>query len=217
MLVLDDTRGQALTVHLTDPRQALGADAKLRVFGDLLRGLAHAHGYGVLHRALTPAAVLVSDVNCRALLTGFDYARPEGPRDHTVVGRLVEVLDPVYVAPECQGRAPAMSQASDVYAAGVVGFQLLTGEVPFASSAEQFQKGSELPSAVLATAGVGTALQALLRRMCARAPSGRPSATQALRELQRLARTGAVGSGDSGPSRSRRPASTTGACLPATS
>ncbi|WP_329007635.1 protein kinase [Micromonospora rifamycinica] len=199
VLVLDDTRGQALTVHLTDPRQALGADAKLRVFGDLLRGLAHAHAYGVLHRALTPAAVLVSDVNGRALLTGFDYARPEGPRDYTVAGRLVEVLDPVYVAPECQGHAPAMSQASDVYAAGVVGFQLLTGEVPFASSAEQFQKGSELPSAVLATAGVGTALQALLRRMCARAPSGRPSATQALRELQRLARTGAVGSGDSGP------------------
>ncbi|SDT60882.1 methylation-associated defense system protein kinase MAD6 [Actinoplanes derwentensis] len=192
VLVLDDTRGQALAVHLRDPRQTLGADAKLRVFADMMRGLAHAHAYGVLHRALTPTAVLVQTDNSRALLTGFDYARPEGPRDYTVVDELTSVLDPAYVAPECHNRAQAMSQASDVYAAGVIGYQLLTGELPFASTEDQFRRGSELPDSVLSEARVDPALAALLRRMCALAPSGRPAATQVLRELQRLARVAAA-------------------------
>lgn len=193
VLVLDDTRGQALAVHLRDPRQTLGADAKLRVFGDVLRGLAHAHAYGVLHRALTPTSVLVQTDNGRAMLTGFDYARPEGPRenDYTVFDRLTNALDPAYVAPECQNRAQAMSQASDVYAAGVIGYQLLTGELPFASTEDQFRRGSQLPDSALSGARVDPALAALLRRMCALAPSGRPAAAQALRELQRLARVAA--------------------------
>ncbi|WP_328463492.1 protein kinase [Actinoplanes sp. NBC_00393] len=191
VLVLDDTRGQALAVHLRDPRQALSADARLRVLGDIVRGLAHAHAYAVLHRALTPTAVLVSSDTGRALLTGFDYARPEGARDYTVVGSLADALDPAYVAPECQNRAQAMSRASDVYAAGVIGFQLLTGELPFASSADQFRRGSVLPDSALSAAGVDPPVEALLRRMCSLAPSARPSAADALRELQRLARVAA--------------------------
>lgn len=189
ILVLDDVRGQALTVHLTDPKQALSADAKQRVFTDLVRGLVHAHAHGVLHRALNPTSVLVSGENGRTMLTGFDYARPEGPRERTVLGRLAGALDPAYVAPECQGRAQAMSRASDVYAAGVIGFQLLTGELPFASSAEQFRRGSRLPDQVLARAGVTQAFDDLLRRMCALAPSGRPTAAEALREIMGQRRT----------------------------
>ena len=61
------------------------------------------------------------------MLTGFDYARPEDPRSNSVLDRLAEVLDPAYVAPECQNRPQAMSRASDVYAAGVIAYQVLTG------------------------------------------------------------------------------------------
>lgn len=188
VLVLDDVRGQALTVHLTDPRQALGADARLRVLTDLLRGLSHAHAHGVLHRALTPSSVLVARDTGRALLTGFDYGRPEGPREHSVVTRLADALDPAYVAPECQGRAQAMSRASDVYAAGVVAYQLLTDELPFATSVDQFRKASVLPAEVMTAAGIAPELADLLRRMCALAPSGRPPAADALRDLVRATR-----------------------------
>jgi serine/threonine protein kinase len=188
VLVLDDVRGQALTVHLADPRQALGVDAKLRVINDVLRGLAHAHAHGVLHRALTPSSILVAEASGRALLAGFDYGRPEGPRDHSVILRLADVLDPSYVAPECQNRAQAMSRASDVYAAGVIAFRLLTGELPFATSADQFRKGSVLPSEVMATAGLAPELADLLRRMCAMAPSARPTSAEALRDLALMTR-----------------------------
>jgi serine/threonine protein kinase len=188
VLVLEDVHGQALTVHIADPRQALNADAKLRVMTDMLRGLAHAHAYSVLHRALTPSSVLVAGSSGRALLTGFDYARPETPRDHSVIHRLGEAIDPAYVAPECQTRIQAMSRASDVYAAGVIAFRLLTGELPFATSADQFQKGSVLPVEVMNAAGLSLDLATLLRRMCALAPSDRPSAADTLRELVRLSR-----------------------------
>ena len=56
------------------------------------------------------------------------------------------MLDPAYVAPECQNRPQAMSRASDVYAAGVIAFQVLTGELPFASSTDQHQRASALPT-----------------------------------------------------------------------
>ncbi|MDL4777738.1 methylation-associated defense system protein kinase MAD6 [Actinomadura xylanilytica] len=182
VLVLDDVRGGALRLRLDNPRQALATDAKYRLIADLLRGLAHAHGHRVIHRALSPAAVLVADSG-RGMLTGFDYARPEGPRSHTVVDRLADALDPAYVAPECQSRAQAMSRASDVYAAGVIAFQVLTGELPFASTSDQYEKGSVLPAEPLEAAGSPERIAELLGRMCAPAPSTRPSAAEALRAL----------------------------------
>ncbi|MEU0519109.1 protein kinase [Streptosporangium sp. NPDC006007] len=184
VLVMDDVHGQALHLRLNDPRQPLGADARLRVIRDMLRGLAHAHRFRVIHRALSPTAVLVTGGG-KALLTGFDYARPEDPRPHTVVQRLADALDPAYVAPECQSRAQAMSRASDVYAAGVIAFQLLTGELPFATTADQFEKGGVLPAHVMTSAGVPEDVAELLRRMCAPAPSARPSSAEALDLLRR--------------------------------
>ncbi|SPT60098.1 methylation-associated defense system protein kinase MAD6 [Actinomadura madurae] len=182
VLVLDDVRGGALRLRLGNPRLALAVDARYRVIADILRGLAHAHAHRVIHRALSPASVLVA-TGGKGMLTGFDYARPEDPRTHTVVDRLTDVLDPAYVAPECQSRARAMSRASDVYAAGVIAYQLLAGELPFASTSDQYEKRSVLPTEPLEAAGVSGQVAELLRRMCAQNPGARPSAAEALRAL----------------------------------
>ncbi|MEW9531728.1 protein kinase [Microbispora sp. NPDC049125] len=192
VLVLDDVLGRSLHLCLDDRREPLSADTKLRVITDILRGLAHAHRYRVLHRALSPATVMVTGGG-RALLTGFDYARPEDPRGHTVLDRLAEALDPAYVAPECQSRAQMMSRASDVYAAGVIAFRLLTGELPFATSAEQFSRGSVLPAQSMTDAGVPPELAELLQRLCALKPSDRPTAVEALERLRRALGGGAGG------------------------
>ncbi|GAA4914327.1 hypothetical protein HD597_010604 [Nonomuraea thailandensis] len=157
VLVLDDVHGEAL--HL-----ALGKGAPLGVIQDLLRGLAHAHANGVVHRALTPAAVLVTDGG-HAVLTGFDYAKP-GPRNYTVAHELGNILDAAYVAPECQERADLMTTASDVYAAGVIAFQLLTGQLPTSGDAH----GPDVPEVV--------------RRMLDHSPAKRPSAAEALEMLR---------------------------------
>lgn len=182
VLVLEDVRAGALLLHLTDPQLALGVDAKLRVIRDMLHGLAHAHAHKVLHRGLSPTTVLITESG-GGMLTGFDYARPEDPRSNSVLSRLAEVLDPAYLAPECQNRLERMSRASDVYTAGVVAFQLLTGELPFASSTDQYQRASALPLSLMTAVGVPPALIDLLQRMCALAPEDRPTAAEAEESL----------------------------------
>lgn len=157
VLVLDDVHGQAL--HLR-----LGRGERLGVIRDMLRGLAHAHAHGVIHRALTPASVLVTD-DGHAVLTGFDYAKP-GPRDYTVAHELHNVLDAHYVAPECHERPDRMTAASDVYAAGVIAYQLFTGALPVGSDAH----GPDVPQVV--------------RRMLDHSPAKRPTAAQALAALE---------------------------------
>ncbi|MFI7633808.1 NERD domain-containing protein [Nonomuraea sp. NPDC049400] len=157
VLVLDDVHGEAL--HLS-----LGKGARLGVIQDLLRGLAHAHANGVVHRALTPASVLVTD-DGHAVLTGFDYAKP-GPRNYTVAHELGNVLDAHYVAPECQERPDRMTTASDVYAAGAIAYHLLTGELPTSGDAH----GPEVPEVV--------------RRMLDHSPAKRPTAAEALDALE---------------------------------
>lgn len=167
VLVLDDVHGQAL--HLR-----LGRGERLGVIRDMLRGLAHAHAHGVIHRALTPASVLVTD-DGHAVLTGFDYAKP-GPRDYTVAHELHNVLDAHYVAPECHERPDRMTAASDVYAAGVIAYQLFTGALPVGSDAH----GPDVPQVV--------------RRMLDHSPAKRPTAAQALAALEGPAADAGAGS-----------------------
>ncbi|MCX4687094.1 protein kinase [Kitasatospora purpeofusca] len=184
VLVLDDVHAQPLHLLLADPRLALATDAKWRIVTDILRGLAHAHSYQVTHRALSPTAVLVKPGG-GALLSEFDYARPDGPREVTVADRLDSVLDEHYVAPEAQARSGHLTPAADVYAAGVIAYQLLTGELPFETATDQAEKGSVLPRAELERAGVDRIAATTLQRMCELTPSRRPQAADALRELRR--------------------------------
>ena len=61
--------------------------------------------------------------------------RQAGAADYTVVHELHNVLDAHYVAPECQDRPDRMTAAADVYAAGVIAYQLLTGTLPTSADA----------------------------------------------------------------------------------
>ncbi|MFF5207368.1 NERD domain-containing protein [Streptosporangium sp. NPDC000396] len=172
VLVLDDVHGQALHLHLTGSRRALPVGSRLDMVEDMLLGLAHVHANNVIHRALSPACVLVTEGG-RAMLTGFDYAKP-GPRAHTVAGELPNVLDIHYVAPECQAAPERMTAASDVYAAGMIAFQLLTGELPPAG-----------PDAETVTGDVPAEVMDVLRRMRDHTPGKRPDAAEALSDLRR--------------------------------
>ncbi|HUR03992.1 MAG TPA: NERD domain-containing protein [Nonomuraea sp.] len=155
VLVLDDVHGEAL-------HRRLGTGVRLGVIQDLLRGLAHAHANGVIHRALSPACVLVTDGH--AVLTGFDYAKP-GARNYTVAHELGNVLDAHYVAPECHERPDRMTAASDVYAAGVIAYQLLSGELPTSADTQ------------------GPAVPDVVRRMLDHSPAKRPTAAESLEAL----------------------------------
>lgn len=202
VLELEDTHGTSLLRCLSEPDRAVGADTKLRVIRDVLAALAHAHHNRVIHRALSPSTVVLA-ADGRSLLTGFDHARPGPPREHTLAGELPKVVDPAYLAPECQRAPEAHSAASDVYAAGIVAYHLLTGELPFASSTDQYDRRNVVPTAALSEAGVRSGLIELLGRMCAEQAEQRPTAAEALLELTRLvggARRGrTAGTSNGGP------------------
>ncbi|GAA2406345.1 protein kinase [Actinomadura vinacea] len=180
--VYDDVPGHALRLHLTGAADPLTADAKLRTLHHILLGLAHAHQRLIAHRELSPSTVLIAQ-DGRAMLTGFDYAKTAQKRGHTVMQQAHAAAEAAYLAPECHADPAKMGMTSDIYAVGVIGFELLTGNLPFASATEQMSSGGRLPATELDAAGVATELAHWLQLLCAADPKKRPSAAEALRRL----------------------------------
>ncbi|CDR06538.1 methylation-associated defense system protein kinase MAD6 [Streptomyces iranensis] len=180
--VFDDVPGHALQLHLSGVGDPLTTDAKLRIVRHVLMGLAHAHSRRIAHRELNPSTILIAQ-NGRAMLTGFEYAKTAQRRTHTVMREAHQIADRAYLAPECHADPSAMGMRSDVYAVGVIGYQLLTGELPFTSATEQAGAAGRLPASGLEAAGVRVELAHWLQKLCATDPAERPTALEALRRL----------------------------------
>lgn len=144
VLVTEDLPGQALRLHIKKPSLALTFDQKLQIMRDVLSALDHAHRYEVIHRNLTPDAILVTKSG-QARVTGFDFARVGKNRTSTIAGQIVDDLDPAYQAPECFKDPTQASIASDLYAAGLIFYELLTGELPFESVDQMMEADGKFP------------------------------------------------------------------------
>ena len=95
-------------------------------------GLAAAHAAGVIHRDLKPGNIMIA-ADGRALLTDFGIARSTASATvHTLPGSILGTLE--YLAPE-QAQGQAADERTDVYALGLVFYELLAGGRPFATRA----------------------------------------------------------------------------------
>ncbi|BFU43565.1 protein kinase domain-containing protein [Krasilnikovia sp. MM14-A1004] len=128
-LVMDLVPGGSLRDHLREHRTVAPAEAA-RLTAQVAGALAEAHELGVVHRDLKPDNILLEseDGRLRTRLTDFGIARmlttPSLTMPHAVVGT------PHYMAPESFQKVPA-TPAADVYALGVLLYELLTGHPPY--------------------------------------------------------------------------------------
>ena len=127
-LVQGETLAQLLA---REPRPPLAMVRSL--LREVADALAYAHARHVVHRDVKPDNILVESATGRALVSDFGIARAaEGDSRLTVTG--VAVGTPAYMSPEQAMGEREVDGRADIYALGVVGYQMLAGELPFKAS-----------------------------------------------------------------------------------
>lgn len=124
-IAMECVAGKSLRDHLVG-----GYRPELRDFPEilvqLLEGLEYSHSRGVVHRDIKPANVLISEMGV-AKISDFGIARLEASH-LTMMGEVLGT--PFYMPPE-QFNGEAVDERSDIYSAGVIVFEVLTGQRPF--------------------------------------------------------------------------------------
>jgi serine/threonine protein kinase len=133
-LVMEFIRGRELK-HYFDQGQYFELPESIRLMGELLGALDHAHANGIIHRDVKPANVMI-DAQGRVKLTDFGVARINASQEGTRIGTRVGTL--AYMSPEQIKGLPINSRA-DVFAAGIILYQFLAHRKPFTGSEWEIQ------------------------------------------------------------------------------
>ncbi|MBI0137614.1 MULTISPECIES: Stk1 family PASTA domain-containing Ser/Thr kinase [Bifidobacterium] len=159
----------------------------LRILGEVLDGLASAHRAGVIHRDIKPENILINDRG-HVEITDFGLARAAAQATLSSTGMLMGTA--AYLAPETIENNEASPQ-SDLYAVGIIAYEMLTGTVPFASDNPVtivFKHVHEdVPSLARVCPGIDPSVAALVSEMTDRSPEHRPDdAGKALESLRKV-------------------------------
>jgi len=124
-ITMDFVEGQTMR-DVLHARGKLSAEETIKFSKQICQALEAAHGEGVIHRDLKPANIMVESSG-RVLVMDFGLARNQDT-DATVTGGLVGTLE--YMSPE-QARSEALDARSDLYALGLIMYEMLTSTTPF--------------------------------------------------------------------------------------
>lgn len=156
----------------------------------MLDALAHAHAQGVVHRDIKPANVMLTPDE-RVKLMDFGIARLRGVARQTRLGFAVGT--PSYMAPE-QLRSEDVDGRTDLYAVGLVLYELLTGEAPFVADSDHALMHQQLTAPVPLVSArvpdVPRALEVVIARATAKEPARRYADAAAFRDALYAVATG---------------------------
>ncbi|MFE4175005.1 serine/threonine-protein kinase [Streptomyces sp. NPDC056909] len=184
-LVMDLVDGPDLHRYLRDNGPFSPVAAAL-LTAQIADALAASHADGVVHRDLKPANVLLKDdgAGMHPMLTDFGIARladsPGLTRTHEFVGT------PAYVAPESAEGRPQTS-AVDIYGAGILLYELVTGHPPFAGATALEVLHRHLSEEPRRPTTVPEPLWTVIERCLRKDPAQRPSAQNLARALRTVA------------------------------
>ena len=194
--IMPRIEGESLRQRLSREHELPIGEA-VRVLHDVCDALAYAHAQGIVHRDVKPDNVLFSGKH--ALVTDFGVAKAvassTGAGSLTSIGMALGT--PAYMAPEQAAGDPAVDHRADLYAVGVLGYEILAGQPPFSGLSPQ----GLLAAQVTATPdplsrhrdSVPPALADLIMRCLAKHPADRPqSADELLGQLETLATPSAI-------------------------
>ena len=164
----------------------------LRILREVASAISYAHKHGVVHRDIKPDNVMLSDEF--ALVTDFGVAKAlsastKAPETQTLTGLGITLGTPAYMAPEQATADPSIDHRADIYAFGVMAYEMLTGALPFVGRSTQATLAAhamEKPEAIeRRRPGIPPALAALIMRCLEKRPADRPqNAADLLHELE---------------------------------
>jgi serine/threonine-protein kinase len=179
--------GESLRARLARHGELPVAEA-VRVLRDVADALSYAHRHGVVHRDIKPDNVLLSGDPSRhrsamgayhALVTDFGVAKAldEAAQFSSLTATGLALGTPAYMAPEQAAADPHTDHRADIYAFGVLGYEILAGTPPFTGPSPQAIVAAQLtqtaPPLAQARPSIQPALASLIMRCLEKRPADR--------------------------------------------
>jgi serine/threonine-protein kinase len=136
--VMPYVEGESLRERLSRDRR-LSADDTIRILRDVLDALIHAHSHGIVHRDVKPENIMLPGRH--ALVMDFGVAKALAAGQEADTGTLtalgLAIGTPAYMAPEQASGQASVDARADIYAVGVLAYEMLGGEPPFSGTTPQ--------------------------------------------------------------------------------
>ncbi|MBA3670713.1 MAG: protein kinase [Gemmatimonadaceae bacterium] len=196
--------GESLRAKLATSGRLPVSEA-MSILRDVVRALSYAHQHGLAHRDIKPDNILLS--HGTAMVTDFGIAKAitearqeesiTRARQHdralpTLTGLGVSIGTPAYMAPEQVAGDPNIDHRADIYAVGVLAYEMISGHPPFTGTPQSVMAAhvtTEPPALVLKRSDVPTALAQLTMKCLAKEPGNRyATADELLADIEHVAR-----------------------------